>query len=112
MTPQEFYWAEIGFFAAETAMLAGILWQGWILIRNDQEKLRLDRDIHRATMERLEERAKWREQKRQQTVKKSEPSEPVAKNTESPQPFTTQSESPKDGAAESVADPKAISKPV
>lgn len=112
MTPQVYYLAELGFFVIEMGLLGVIIWQGAILIHNDRERLTMERARHLRDMERIEERAKWREQKRQQVLKKLEPSSSDAPSMESPQPFTTQSESPKDGAAESVADPKAISKPV
>jgi hypothetical protein len=109
MTPQEFYLAELVFFAVETILLGVIIWQGYALLQNDREKLELDREQHRMAKERYDERATWRKQKRQQQLKRSEPSSSDARSTVLPLPPTTPSEKPKDGAVESAADIKASS---
>ena len=63
----------------DLAFLARIIWQGEILLRNDREKLELERETHRMAKERYEERAKWREQKRRQQERKIiSPSEAAA----------------------------------
>ena len=65
-------------------MLAVLVWQGCILVKNDREKLSLEREQHRMAKERYEERAKWREQKRKQQERKTIPE---SETTTRPIPF-------------------------
>lgn len=62
---------EILTWVLDLAFLARILWQGEILLRNDREKLELERETHKMAKERYEERAKWRDQKRRQQERKT-----------------------------------------
>ena len=82
-----------------------------IVVQGEQVKF-YERETWKINKERYEERRLWRQAKQKSALKKSEPSSNGAPSMESPQPSTPQSGSLKDGAAESVADPKAISKPV
>lgn len=62
---------EILVWFLDLTMLAWLVRQGEILLRNDKEKLELEREQHRMAKERYEERAKWREQKRKQQERKT-----------------------------------------
>jgi hypothetical protein len=72
---------EIIVWFLDLAFLARILWQGEIIIKTDKEKLDLERKSFRMSAERYEERAKWRQEKQKQKLKK----EPIETNiTEKP----------------------------
>jgi len=62
---------ELCVWILDLAALAWLIRQGEILLRNDKEKLNLEREQHRMAKERFEERAKWREQKRKQQERKT-----------------------------------------
>lgn len=62
---------EVCVWMLDLLMLGYLIWQGEQLLKNDREKLDLEREQHRMTKERYEERAKWREQKRRQQERKT-----------------------------------------
>ena len=62
----------------DIGLLSRILFRGEVLIKNDRERIELDRENHRMAKERYEERATWRAQKRKQQERKAQsPSETV-----------------------------------
>jgi hypothetical protein len=54
----------------DIGLLTRILVQGEIIIRNDKERLELERENHRMAKERYIERSRWRESKRRQQERK------------------------------------------
>jgi hypothetical protein len=68
------FWLNVIGWPLEVLILYYIWRQGEILVRNDQERIQLDRRREQRETERYQERAQWREDKRKALKKKSESS--------------------------------------
>lgn len=62
---------EVCVWVVDLLMLAWLIRQGEILLKNDREKLDIERKTFKMMSERWSERAKWREQKRRQQERKT-----------------------------------------
>lgn len=96
---------EIAVWTLDLLFLARILWQGEIIIKNDKERLELERARHARDTERIEERTTWRRKKQQLVLKNLETvAADSGKTTTGPTKCTTPSSPSKAESAPVVAD--------
>ncbi len=97
---------EILVWVLDLAFLARILWQGEIIIKNDRERLELERQNFAMNHDRAEERTKWRQAKQKLQLKNLENAvKDSGVTTAGPTTCTTNSSESKVENAPVVADP-------